>query len=103
MLSRLSDHLSDLRNESVLSDKPWHSVKDMSFGRSGSSQNSEVANSNLEQSSNEVFDMTSTCSDFELSDETKGQTNENFVGDVLIKDNLVHTYHPLLFRYVGLN
>ena len=93
VLSRISDHLSYLRNESVLSDESRDSVEDMSFGRSGSNQNSGVANSNLAQSSNELVDMGGTCSDFELYDETQGQTNENFVGDESEKDNLELIFH----------
>ena len=67
----------------------------MSFGRSGSNQNSGVANSKLAQRSNEMVDMAGTCSDFELSDESQGQTNENvnFVGDESVKDNLEHISH----------
>lgn len=56
-------------------------------------QNSGVANSNLAQSSNELIDMGGTCSDFELYDETQGQTNENFVGDESEKDNLELIFH----------
>ena len=37
--------------------------------------------------------MGGTCSDFELYDETQGQTNENFVGDESEKDNLELIFH----------
>ena len=69
----MSDHLSDLRNESVLSDESRDSVEDTSFGRSGSNQNSGVVNSYLAQSSNELVDIAGTCSDFKRSDETQGK------------------------------
>ena len=65
-------HLSDLRNESVLSDESRDSVEDMSFGRSGSNQNSGVVNNYLAQSSNELVDIAGTCIDFKRSDETQG-------------------------------
>lgn len=93
VLSRISDHLSDLRNETVLSDESQDTVKNMSFGRSGSNQNLGASNSNLVQSCNELVDMTGTYSDFELSDEAEGQINESYVGDESEKDNLEHIFH----------
>ena len=75
VLSRISDYLSDFRNESVISDKSRESVKDMSFGTSGSNQNRGVANSNLAQSNNELVDMAGTCicSDFDFPMKAKGK------------------------------
>ena len=90
----MSDHLSDLRNESVLSDESRDSVEDMSFGRSGSNQNSGVVNSYLAQSSNELVDIAGTCSDFKRSDETQGKQMK-----ILLVMNQKNTFSSISFTH----